>query len=226
MERNLNLIPVPNVDNYPYERMVHAQSRNASVQVYFDSLETKLIEHIRQSSCNQVFGCVAWLTNPNILAALSDISCQIVVQKEDFLRPDIYGGADWKSQLRDMYNYVCCKMIKQSFPGIGGVLSLCGDTHVDGIRCAGVLTSNRSNPQSRMHHKFLVFCKNEIEPYAVWTGSFNFTGNSTNSFENAVFIHDTKIANAYLQEYLHVFALSEPLDWESEWINPEYRIGT
>ena len=35
-----------------------------------------------------------------------------------------------------------------------------------------------------------------------------------------------RIVQAYYQEWGQVFALSEPLDWESEWVEPEYRIGT
>jgi phosphatidylserine/phosphatidylglycerophosphate/cardiolipin synthase-like enzyme len=94
-----------------------------------------------------------------------------------------------------------------------------------------------------MHHKFLVVggvadadCPDEdrtatgwepvFEPAAVWTGSFNFTNNGGDSIENAVIIHDPVIATAYLNEWAQVFALSEPLDWESEYIAPEWRIGT
>ena len=49
-------------------------------------------------------------------------------------------------------------------------------------------------------------------PRVVWTGSFNFTLNATNSFENAVVLHDPKIVNAFYQEWGQILALSEPLD--------------
>ena len=87
-----------------------------------------------------------------------------------------------------------------------------------------------------MHNKFLVFCKTlkgdedgdreVIVPKSVWTGSFNFSKNATNSLENAVYIRDEKIAKAYFSEWSQIEGLSEPLDWESEWVAPEWRIGS
>jgi phosphatidylserine/phosphatidylglycerophosphate/cardiolipin synthase-like enzyme len=90
-----------------------------------------------------------------------------------------------------------------------------------------------------MHHKFLVFCRlkeskvmsgdkthvlKEIEPYAVWTGSFNLTLNAVNSLENAVLLIDPGIAKAYYQEWQEVAFISEPLDWEQDWVQPEWGI--
>jgi hypothetical protein len=65
-----------------------------------------------------------------------------------------------------------------------------------------------------------------IIPRGVWTGSFNPTANGTRSRENAVLIEGVSIAAAYLKEWFQVYAISEPLDWESEWSEPQYRIGT
>lgn len=88
-----------------------------------------------------------------------------------------------------------------------------------------------------MHNKFLVFARSNPEwpktdsappviPYAVWTGSFNVTANATRSFENAVVIRDETVSAAYLKEFGQILALSEPLDWNSDWISPQWRIGT
>ena len=85
-----------------------------------------------------------------------------------------------------------------------------------------------------MHNKFLVFCKwkrgingcRVVVPESVWTGSFNFTYNAGNSFENAILINNKEIAMAYFKEYAQIAALSEPLEWESEWMAPEWRIGS
>lgn len=63
-------------------------------------------------------------------------------------------------------------------------------------------------------------------PEAVWTGSFNFSVNAGRSLENAVFIEDTAIAQAYANEFSQVAALSEPLNWEDPWCSPEWRCGT
>jgi len=39
-------------------------------------------------------------------------------------------------------------------------------------------------------------------------------------------LYDEADALAYYREWAHVLALSEPLDWTSEWCAPEWRIGT
>lgn len=54
----------------------------------------------------------------------------------------------------------------------------------------------------------------------------NFTKNAAQSFENAIVVQNTQIAGSFMQEYSQVAALSEPLDWTSDWVEPEWRIGT
>jgi phosphatidylserine/phosphatidylglycerophosphate/cardiolipin synthase-like enzyme len=68
--------------------------------------------------------------------------------------------------------------------------------------------------------------KDHIKPYAVWTGSFNFTKTAPLSFENAVVIQDAKIVEAYFKEYAQIAALSEPLDWTVVWIAPQWSFQT
>ncbi len=65
-----------------------------------------------------------------------------------------------------------------------------------------------------------------VKPVRVWTGSFNLTQNAVASFENAVIISNPRIVQAYTVEFEQLFALSEPLDWTTEYVEPEYRIGT
>lgn len=64
-----------------------------------------------------------------------------------------------------------------------------------------------------------------IKPYAVWTGSFNFSKTATQSFENALYILEPSIVQAYFSEWSQLTALSEPLNWESVSIFPEWMIG-
>ena len=90
-----------------------------------------------------------------------------------------------------------------------------------------------------MHHKFLVFCRYETEqslgyggdpyeavdgitPYGVWTGSFNLTHNGTMSFENAIYLTDPDIVRAYFLEWSQIAAISEPLTWQDQTIDPEW----
>lgn len=113
-------------------------------------------------------------------------------------------------------------------------MSYCGDPSIEAVRCVGNHNSERTPAFPRMHHKFIVLC-NEIgneddwknyEPYEVWTGSFNFTKNAGFSLENAIVVNDTEIAKAYFNEWAQIAALSEKLDWRSDWVEPQWRVGS
>lgn len=126
-----------------------------------------------------------------------------------------------------------CEFQDTILPG----MSCNGDPYLGGIRCVGNHNADKNPAHPRMHNKFIVFCKivknkidrggwSEIEPESIWTGSFNFTNNAGNSFENAVLLKNKKIAMAYLKEFGQIAALSEPLDWQSKWMTPEWRLGS
>ncbi|MBM9548429.1 hypothetical protein JWG40_15485 [Leptospira sp. 201903074] len=201
--------------------------QNINVEVYFRELENAIISKINEA--DYIFGCVAWLTNFKILKALSNCETFIIVQKEDFLRPDagIKSKKVYKEKLRSSYNSLSCNlnshlMQNKALQIIGGSY---GFDFVEPIRCVG-MTSKLNKSIPRMHNKFIIFCKNDdynfVEPYAVWTGSFNFTKNAIFSFENAIYINDKKVADRYFEEFGQIAALSEPLDWETEYIKPEW----
>lgn len=206
---------------------------SGNVQVLFQDHAQHLVKLIGEYEF--AYGCVAWLTDFEILKALSKVSTQIIVQKEDFLRPDL--DTRWnKQKLRQAYNNVRCREERYDIDGLVADLSVCGDPSMSGIRCMGQCSSQGKKVSPRMHHKFLVLgrrensqrgdlCKRPV-PEIVWTGSFNFTWNAGMSIENAVIIRDEKIARAYFNEWQQIFALSEPLDWNEEYVAPEYRIGT
>ena len=169
------------------------------------------------------------MTDFDILTALSKVNnVAIVVQKEDFLRPDLNQSGDWKSRLRSCYKKLSNNAQRYEMKGLLGKLSVCSDPTIDPIRCVGNHNSTKQPAFPRMHNKFVVFCDNNAEssPKEVWTGSFNLTQNASMSLENALLISDSKIATSYYNEFCQIFALSEPLDWDSEWCAPEFRIGT
>lgn len=211
-------------------------SSNGKVSVYFRDLEANLIKNIYKADA--VFGCVAWLTNHDIITAISKKEASIVVQKEDFLRPES-NKFGWKEKLRMSYERLNCDLYRDSFDILTG-LNYCGDPSMTPVRCVGNHNSEKKPAFPRMHNKFLVFCKivedytNEIGntfevgavPYAVWTGSFNFTANATNSFENALYITDKKIVEAYFKEFQQIYSISEVLDWESPWASSDLRVGS
>ena len=213
-----------------------------TIHVYFKDLEARLLEHI--AAADVVVGCVAWLTSDTILEALSKKKgVSIVVQKEDFLRPDLDAKDDWKTKLRSRYSSLPSTLTRFD-EGLKDtvlhMMSCAGDLTIQAVRCVGNHNSDKSPVFPRAHHKFVVFCKMvweeksdekgeyrwNYQPYEVWTGSFNFTQNATKSFENAIVIKNNRIVNAFYHEYAQIAALSEPLDWNSNWVAPEWRIGT
>ncbi len=216
------------------------QAQFESVETYFRDIESKLIDKILDYKDDLIVGCVAWLTSFKILEALSKCrNVQIIVQKEDFLRPDLntQNQNDWKTNLREKYSNVKCNFTRHEFMPPMSSLSYCGDPTVDAVRCVGNHNSVKTPAFPRMHNKFLVFCRvvdiQERYSYkatSVWTGSFNLTQNAVYSLENAICLNDSTgenpIINSYLKEHHQIFCLSENLDWTTDWIEPEFRIGS
>lgn len=198
------------------------------VRVYFKNLADNLIREME--SADVVVGCVAWLTHPNILEAMTRKRfVSIVVQKEDWLRPDFRPEDEWRAKQRGRYE----ELVGPCRCELGGLIATMDYTssmeRIDAVRCVGYRNRSQKDSIPRSHHKFVVMCRqleHELQPFRVWTGSFNFTNNAEKSFENAVAIDDEKLAAAYFAEYQQVAALSEPLDWKSEWVEPEWRIGS
>lgn len=213
-----------------------SRSKAADVEVFFDDLTAHLIGQIRQSDL--VIGCVAWLTNFDIIDALATTKkgCQIVVQKEDFLRPDWGSSADWTTRLRRKYESLHCKINGYESPGIASQLNMCNSAaeYLDPVRCAGNHNADKKPAHPRMHHKFMVFCDaktgrhgNEtVTPRSVWTGSFNPTLNGGRSRENAVLIRSPTLAQRYAAEWAAVYACSDFIDWTVPWAASSFRVGS
>jgi hypothetical protein len=223
-----------------------ATSEAARVTCHFRNIRDALVGYINRY--DYMVGCVAWLTDPVILRALATrCGVCIIVQKEDFLRPD----CDERPYLHALYESIHWPGERWQYGGLLGSMSFACDPTLDAIRCVGNHNSNKSPAHPRAHHKFLVFgrmsdpsedgrAQREAEepdyvdegmgqvfvPEAVWTGSFNFSVNAGRSLENAVFIEDSAIARAYANEFSQVAALSEPLNWQDPWCSPEWRCGT
>lgn len=238
---NLNLETICN-DGDPIALVDFATTSEAArVTCHFRNVRDALVGYINRY--DYMVGCVAWLTDAVILRALATRSgvC-IIVQKEDFLRPD----CDERPYLHALYESIHWPGDRWQYGGLLGSMSTCADPTLDAIRCVGNHNSNKSPAHPRAHHKFLVFgrmstpeedgrsatgedgceCGGTFVPEAVWTGSFNFSVNAGRSLENAVFIEDTAIAQAYANEFSQVAALSEPLNWQDPWSSPSWRCGT
>ena len=195
--------------------------------MYFKELTRHLVGHLR--GADVVLGCVAWLTSHEILSALALTPVvQIVVQKEDFLRPDT--RSSWRASLRERYDALTGGLLRSEVAGtILPTMSFACDPGMESVRCVGNHNSDKAPAFPRMHNKFLVLASldtGQLVPYGVWTGSFNLTHNAGNSLENALYCTDKAIVRAYYKEYAQIAAISEPLDWTSPWAAPEWRLGS
>lgn len=226
---NLNDLTIYSADG-PEVEQVDYSYRSDCLDVYFKDIQKHLIDFI--GTATHVLGCVAWLTDPEIIDALAKTSCSILVQKEDFLRPDCDSTSNFKRAMRTRYDSLKNKCVcRYNAPGALHMMSCAGDPTVAAVRAVGNHNRDRNPAFPRMHNKFLVACdydreKDNLYPHSVWTGSFNFTKNAGMSFENAVVIRDQKVAHQYAQEWGQIAAFSEPLNWQSTWVFPEWRIGT
>jgi len=233
MEDNINSIVIHNCDgdDFPISNLVHWNTNTEFVSIYFNDIESVIVKEIKASSL--VVGCIAWFTNEVIINELAglDRGCSIIVQKEDFLRPE---AGTSKSNIREKYKTLKCGLTRFDMVGVAQGMSYCGDPTIDPVRCVG-FSRNAMKFRPNMHHKFIVLCdvKNDTEndqlipvPKSVITGSYNFSVNSTRSRENIVHIKNDEVANAYFDEWGLMLAISEPLDWNADYIEPEWRIGS
>ncbi|GGF60051.1 hypothetical protein GCM10007301_19730 [Azorhizobium oxalatiphilum] len=226
-------------------RINNIENTDARIDVYFRDLKTEIINRIEKYPV--VAGCVAWLTDFDIIRAMRGKNVSIIMQKEDMFRPDIGGDSTgFKKRLRRAYSEVGAGFSYALLPETSTLGSLwkgyghhsgfysdhdcrVDDDRFDPFRCVGNYNRDKSPAFARMHNKFLVFCEEEMDcdykPVEVWTGSYNMSKSASLSFENGLSIRSTAIASAYLHEYADIAALSEPLDWKYEWVAPEFGIG-
>jgi hypothetical protein len=228
---NINLNnSTPETDGNYSAAFRNNSTETLEISVFFRDIQKCLLTQIKEADA--VFGCVAWLTDFQVIEALSHKKLvSIIVQKEDFLRPDL--GEDptgWKQKLRVGYDSIPKMASRDQFDNILRYISTNSDLAIDPIRCVGNHNKDKTPAFPRMHNKFLIFAKvndnASVVPYSIWTGSFNLTKNAGVSLENAVIIKKQEIVNAYVQEFGQICALSEPLDWTSTWVEPQWRMGT
>ena len=192
--------------------------------VYFRDIEEGLIKHINKADI--IVGCVAWLTSKKILKALSKKKyVSIIVQKENFW--------DRSKEIKDLYKSVQSNLHTYFF-GDTVLNSACphSNTLIKGILCVGSYNKYNRVAWPRMHHKFLVFAKWKkhkdgnnwiIDPKAIWTGSYNLTYGASRSLENAVYIKDSRLAKAFLNEYAQIAIHAEQMNWNNEEMSPQWK---
>lgn len=152
---NLNNILVKDGCEMKSQNNFSNKGINNDIEVYFKNIESIIIEKIKKY--NNVIGCVAWLTNKNILKELSKKKeCIIIIQDEDFLRPDNNFDGDnskWKKKIFKSYK----KLEKNdiTFLNLGLDINTNGFTQT-GIRRCGNINNRKLPAFPRMHNKFII----------------------------------------------------------------------
>ncbi len=194
-------------------------SKVKAVDVYFDNIEHYLLQVLEKWAAGRVVvGCVAWLSNPRIIKALSRCKYLLLaVNDQDYARwgngiaQKLYPSLPMSAfSPRDMFGHLDTPLSFMTDGNYPPVWAL-GEGHGNAL----------------MHSKYLVFfdtvhCSEsnnsvaslKLEPCAVWTGSFNFTKNATCNIENAQFIQDDRVARAYFNDFADVFKVARPLRFE------------
>jgi phosphatidylserine/phosphatidylglycerophosphate/cardiolipin synthase-like enzyme len=191
------------LDLTKYKTSDHHQEYDASVhvggiikteirdpEVLFRNLQERLCELIRShaENCAEegfIVGAVAWLSNSKILEALGfahSHGClvMLVIQKEDFLRPESSEGYDsWVKRIRKQYAALGENVDTDWSSWAEKVLMFGSDTgffgerpsgqfwwndsgdfpSCDAVRCVGNHNAKKEPSFPRMHNKFLVFGK-------------------------------------------------------------------
>lgn len=184
--------------------------------MHFAGISDKLLDFIRGSEA--IVGCVAWVTNRDVIGALSERPVALIVNKEYALR-----STDRKvhsQRQRQNLSELRGGLRRQDFPAPLRDIPT-GPDGIEPVRCVGHITRGNTGNTPLMHSKFIVRL-HRGKPVAVWTGSFNFTVNAASNIENVVEIHDKAIAAAYLDEFARVAALSEPLEFKAGKADPSW----
>lgn len=220
-----------------------------NVRVIFRNLKPSLIQILNKWSA--VIGCVAWMTDFDVLDAMKAKSLGLLIQKEDFLRPELdknLGDKRWISTLRGKYDRMSAygihyrstyDFIYLHFNTVIGSIEIAtGREALGETLCFGIPGRDHLS-RPNMHDKFLVFgvveevvvddegyTRSEFKPKAVWTGSFNLSKNASRSIDNAVYIEDERIAQVYYNEWAGLYLYGERLDWTSTWVKQQFSLGT
>lgn len=231
---NLNLIQLKNDGNYPNINLKDNSIFMNNFSIIFRNHKQILLEKIK--NYNLILGCVAWVTDLDILKALSLIkNVCLVIQKEDFLRSDYNDyKKDWANILKKHYNDLKCELGTYDMLGLFKKLNVCNNFKIEPIRSVGNYNNSNNIISPKMHNKFLIFGnnikteekENNISFDSIWTGSYNLTETSYNSLENSLIIKHKETVEAYYNEFCQIYAISEELDWRHVWVAPEFRIGT
>lgn len=183
-------------------------SRIPKIIVYFDNIEFHLIHHLK--SATYCVGCVAWITNKNIIEAMTQLNgCMLVVQNDTINTIHTKTYKNISHLCTNIPHARLNKLNNGKYHTLQQLLKVCSPSpssprcNKTAVRICG-FSKNNITRQPLMHHKFVILFNSKLRVKGVWTGSYNFTTNANQSFENSIFITDKNIIMKYLKEFIIV----------------------
>ena len=164
-------------------------SNVANVTVMFEDISDRLCDII--SHTPYLVGCMAWLSDKQILSAMEQCRGVSIVVTNDAL--------------------LSLPSIAASYKRLTPVAATPkADEKHEAIRCLG---SRTGRFRALMHHKFLVGLDDARAPVWVVTGSFNASNQAQRNIENAMVIRDARVAAVYHSEFIRVREASKAIAW-------------
>ncbi len=215
------------------------------VHICFNNIENIIIDKINKYDV--IIGCVAWITNKNILNALLQKSTvMIVVQEEDYLLPDnntIFYKNSNKRWIRDLYTKLqnCNKYEYNIRHKLG--INIYSSSQIAGVRRYGLMRHDSNVTYAKMHNKFIIGLNlvdskklrwsnsdkdltNFITSGEVITGSYNYTYSGSCSLENIICLTDINVLNAYFKQFGDIYVNSYELNFPSPWLPTRKSVDT
>ena len=147
-------------------------------EVYFADIEGVITKLIRQSTA--IMGCMSWFTNRRLLGELYYMEWLRVIVNDDSINQEHYNS--YRHVVKHINQYNKPADVKQD-----ALWLMCNNTD-----------------DTLMHNKFMIMMKNR-KPFAVVTGSYNWTYRANDNLENIVVLYDEQSINKYRNHCRAIF---------------------
>lgn len=192
---------------WPWKKRQVLLPKECTVQIFFEDFPQHLTAWIARQEA--IVGCVAWVTRPDVVEALSQKQHSSIVMRHQ--------------QMQDMGKSSALCLFK---PAMREALSVQDLTAPPGFEARywlypksppimGQRKRGQFTPVSLLHHKFLVGGRVEGNPgqivgKEVWCGSWNFTYGSEKNRDTAWVIADAAISQKFVREWWQLLTQSIP----------------
>ena len=168
---------------------------------HFTDIEQHICRYIDEA--DEVWICSAWFSSIPILDQASLRTAKLII-------------SDWSRLSKGNPNFSpkLTREILQSIPQTYVYAPSSSTSSAGGhsSSAGGHSSSAGGHPtEFLMHDKFIVLFQDQ-KPYATITGSYNYTQNAKNNFENIVYIEDHEVAEKFANEFEKILSFSKRLN--------------